>query len=177
MYYYHRAFCSSKSSCHTYSILSCTAFHVRIKCLVTRHGSLYITTTDSVNRYDASGALIKSLWPMSDGDDIPSDDIGGLAVKDKGTLTLSVGNMAHMVEHSSASSPTKFVQTLPAHPNSNPIHALLLSYDCSLLTVASPNAVVGHNLPLGAQTTLCKFRGVWRCAGFAFTRVFACSWA
>ena len=118
------------------------------------NGSLYIATTDSVNRYDASGTLVKSLWPLPDGDDIPSDDIGGLAVKDKGTLILSVGNTVYMVEHSSSpSSPTKIVQTLSAHPDSNPIHALSLSHDSTLLTVASPNAVVVHNLALGTQTT------------------------
>ncbi len=124
------------------------------------NGSLYVATSDSINRYDASGTLVKSLWPLPDGDDVPLDDIGGLTVKDKGTLILSVGNAVHMVEHSSsASSPTKIVQTLPAHPDSNPIHALSLSHDSTLLTVASPNAVVVHNLALGAQTTLRKLPG------------------
>jgi protein NEDD1 len=124
------------------------------------NGSLYVATTDSVNRYDASGTLVKSLWPLSDGDDIPLDEVGGLAVKDKGTLILSMGNAVHMVEHSSsASSPTKIVQTLPVHPDSNPIHALSLSHDSTLLTVASPNAVVVHNLALGTQTTLRKLPG------------------
>ena len=125
------------------------------------NGSLYVATTDSVNRYDASGTLIKSLWPLFDDyDDISSDDIGGLAVKDKGTLILSIGNTVHMVEHSSsASSPTKIVQTLPEHPDSNPIHALSLSHDSTLLTVASPNAVVVHNLALGTQTALRKLPG------------------
>ncbi|KAF8503702.1 hypothetical protein F5888DRAFT_1664297 [Russula emetica] len=124
------------------------------------NGSLYVATTDSVNRYDASGTLVKSLWPLSDGDDIPLDDIGGLAVKDKGTLILSMGNTVHMIEHSSsASSPTKIVQTLPEHPDSNPIHALSLSHDSTLLTVASPNAVIVHNLALGTQTTLRKLPG------------------
>lgn len=119
------------------------------------NGSLYVATIDSVTRYDASGTLIKSLWPLPDGDDIPSDDIGGLAVKDKGTLILSMGSAVHMVEHSSsASSPTKIVQTLPFHPDSDPIHALSLSHDSTLLTVASPGAVVVHNLALGTQTTL-----------------------
>jgi protein NEDD1 len=124
------------------------------------NGSLYVATTDSVNRYDASGTLVKSLWPLSDGDDIPLDDVGGLAVKDKGTLILSMGNTVHMVEHSSsASSPTKVVQTLPVHPDSSPIHALSLSHDSTLLTVASPNAVVVHNLALGTQTALRKLPG------------------
>jgi protein NEDD1 len=124
------------------------------------NGSLYIATKDSINRYDASGTLVKSLWPLPDGDDIPLDDIGGLTVKDKGTLILCTGNTVHMVEHSSsASSPTKIVQTLPGHPDSTPIHALSLSHDSTLLTVASPNAVVVHNLALGTQTTLCKLPG------------------
>jgi protein NEDD1 len=125
------------------------------------NGSLYVATTDTVNRYDASGALVKSLWPLSDGNDIPLDDIGGLVVKDKGTLILSMRNTVHIVEHSSsASSPTKIVQTLPVHPDdSNPIHALSLSHDCTLLTVASPDAVVVHNLALGAQTALRKLPG------------------
>jgi protein NEDD1 len=124
------------------------------------NGSLYVATTDSVNRYDASGTLVKSLWPLSDSDDIPLDDIGGLAVKDKGTLILSMENTVHMVEHSSsASSPTKIVQTLPVHPDSDPIHALSLSHDSTLLTVASPNAVVVHNLAIGTQTTLRKLPG------------------
>ena len=141
-------------------ILSGAALRVRIKYLVTRQRFLYVATTDSVNRYDASGTLIKSLWLLSDSDDIPLDDVGGLAVKDKGTLILSMGNMVHMVEHSSsASSPTKVVQALPVHPNSNPIHALSLCHVSTLLTVASPNAVVVHNLALGAQTMLRKLRG------------------
>jgi protein NEDD1 len=92
---------------------------------------------------------------LPDGSDIPSDNVGGLAVKDKGTLILSLGNAVHMVEHSSsASSPTKIVQTLPLHPDEDPIHALSLSHDSTLLTVASPGAVVVHNLALGTQTTL-----------------------
>ena len=119
------------------------------------NGSLYVATTDSVTRYDASGTLIKSLWPLPDGGDLPSENIGGLTVKDKGTLILSMGSAVHMVEHSSsASSPTKIVQTLPLHPDSDPIHALSLSHDSTLLTVASPGAVVVHNLALGTQTTL-----------------------
>lgn len=118
------------------------------------NGSLYVATTDSVIRYDASGTLVKSLWPLSDDDDIPLDDVSGLVVKDKGTVIISTGNTVHMVEHSSsASSQTKIVQTLPVHPDSHPIHALSLSHDSTLLTVASPNAVVVHNLALGAQTT------------------------
>jgi protein NEDD1 len=117
--------------------------------------SLYVATTDSVTRYDASGTLIKSLWPLPDGGDNPSENIGGLAVKDKGTLILSMGSAVHMVEHSSsASSPTKIVQTLSLHPDSDPIHALSLSHDSTLLTVASPGAVVVHNLALGTQTSL-----------------------
>ena len=124
------------------------------------NGSLYVATTDSINRYDASGTLVKSLWPLPDYDDVPLGAIGGLTVKDKGTLILSMGDTVHMVEHSSsASSPTKIVQTLPVHPDSNPIHALSLSHDCTLLTVASPDAVVVHNLALGAQTTLRKLPG------------------
>lgn len=125
------------------------------------NGSLYVATTDSINRYDASGTLVKSLWPLPDGnDDFPLDDIGGLSVKDKGTLILSMGNTVHMVEHSSsASSPTKIVQSLPAHPDSDPIHALSLSHDSTLLAVASLNAVIVHNLALGAQTTLRKLPG------------------
>ena len=119
------------------------------------NGSLYVATTDSVTRYDASGTLIKSLWPLPDSSDIPQDDIGSLAVKDKGTLILSIGNDVHIIEHSSsASSQTKIVQTLPAHPDPDPIHTLSLSHDCTLLTVASASAVVVHNLALGAQTTL-----------------------
>lgn len=124
------------------------------------NGSLYVATTDSVTRYDASGTLVKSLWPLSDCGDIPSGDISGLAVKDKGTIILSTGNAVHLVEHSSsASSPTKIVQTLPAHPDSDPVHALSLSHDNTLLTVASPSAVIVHNLALGTQTSLCGLPG------------------
>jgi protein NEDD1 len=98
--------------------------------------------------------LVKSLWPLPDLHS--GDDIGGLAVKDKGTLILSTGSAVHILEHSSSpSSSTKIVQTLPAHPDpAEPIHALSLSHDGTLLTVASPGAVVVHNLALGAQTTL-----------------------
>jgi len=121
------------------------------------NGSLYVATTDSVTRYDASGSLIKSLWPLPDSSNIPQDDIGSLAVKDKGTLILSMGSDVHIIEHSSsASSQTKIVQTLPAHPagDLDPIHTLSLSHDSTLLTVASSSAVVVHNLALGTQTTL-----------------------
>jgi protein NEDD1 len=119
------------------------------------NGSLYVATTDSVTRYDASGTLIKSLWPLPDSSDIPRDDIGSLAVKDKGTLILSMGSDVHIIEHSSsASSQTKVVQTLPAHPDPDPIHTLSLSHDSTLLTVASASAIIVHNLALGAQTTL-----------------------
>ena len=119
------------------------------------NGSLYVATTDSIIRYDASGAFIKSLWPFPDRAHIPLDDIGCLTAKDKGTLILSMGSAVHIVEHSSsASSQTKVVQTLPAHPDPDPVHALSLSHDSTLLTVASASAVVVHNLALGSQTTL-----------------------
>ncbi len=119
------------------------------------NGSLYVATTDSIIRYDASGTFIKSLWPFPDRAHIPLDDIGCLTVKDKGTLILSMGSAVHIVEHSSsASSQTKVVQTLPAHPDPDPVHALSLSHDSTLLTVASASAVVVHNLALGSQTTL-----------------------
>ncbi|KAI9460029.1 hypothetical protein F5148DRAFT_273117 [Russula earlei] len=48
----------------------------------------------------------------------------------------------------------RIVQTLPAHPDSDPVHALSLSHDGTLLTVASAGAVVVHNLALGTQTAL-----------------------
>ena len=118
--------------------------------------SLYIATTNSLARYDTSGALVKSLWPLSDDDSpIGHNRISGLALKDKGTLILSMGNSVHLVEHSSsASSSTKIVQTLPTHPNPDPILALSPSHDGTLLTVASQSAVVVHNLALGSQTAL-----------------------
>jgi hypothetical protein len=146
--------------------------------LVTGQRLFDVATTNSVTRYDASGTLIKFLWPLPDGDDIPSDDIGGLAVKDKGIL--SMGSVVHMVEHSSsASSPTKIVQTLPPHPDSDPIHALSLSHDSTLLTVASPGAVVVHNLALGTQTALRGLPGrvASRCARSTSTRACTCCWA
>jgi protein NEDD1 len=78
-----------------------------------------------------------------------------LAVKDKGTIILPMGGVVHIVEHSSsASSSTKIVQTLPLHPDLHPTHALSFSHDSTLLTVASPGAVVVHNLALGTQTAL-----------------------
>jgi protein NEDD1 len=118
------------------------------------NGSLYVATTGSITRYDTSGTFVKSLWPFPDSD-IPVDDIGDLAVKDKGTLILSMGSAVHILEHSSsANSSTKIVQTLPAHPDSDPIHSLSLSHDGTLLAVASVGAVIVHNLALGAQTAL-----------------------
>jgi protein NEDD1 len=115
--------------------------------------SLYVATTDTIARYDTSGTLVKTLWPLPDGD--AHSHISGLALKDKGTLILSMGNSVHLVEHSSSSSSsTKIVQTLPTHPNPDPVLALSLSHDGTLLTVASQSAVVVHNLALGAQTTL-----------------------
>lgn len=119
------------------------------------NGSLYVATEDSVTRYDASGTFIKSLWPLPDSGHIPLDDIGSLAVKDKGTLILSMGSAVHIIEHSSsASSQTKIVQTLPTHPEPDPVHALSLSHDSTLLIAASASAVVVHNLALSTQTTL-----------------------
>ena len=118
------------------------------------NGSLYVATTDSVTRYDTSGTLVKSLWPLPDSD-ATVDDIGDLAIKDKGTIILSMGSTVYIVEHSSsASSPTKIVQTLPVHPDSDPVHSLSLSHDGTLLAVASAGAVIVHNLALSAQTTL-----------------------
>ena len=120
------------------------------------NASLYVATTDSVARYDTSGTLVKTLWPLSDCDaSIDHNHISGLALKDKGTLIFSMGNSVHLVEHSSsASSSTKIVHTLPTHPDPDPILALSLSHDGTLLTVASRSAVVVHNLAIGAQTTL-----------------------
>jgi protein NEDD1 len=117
-------------------------------------GSLYVATTGSVTRFDTSGVLVKSLWPLPDSD-MPLDDIGDLAIKDKGTLILSAGNTVHVLEHSSStSSSTKIVQSLPIHPDSDPVHSLSLSHDGTLLAVSSPGAVIVHNLALGAQTAL-----------------------
>jgi protein NEDD1 len=98
---------------------------------------------------------------LSDDGDIPSDDdIGSLAVKDKGTLILSMGSAIHILEHSSsASSTTRIVQTLPAHPDSDPVHALSLSHDGMLLAAASAGAVIVHNLALGTQTALRRLPG------------------
>ena len=98
---------------------------------------------------------------MSDSGDIPSDDIGSLAVKDKDTLILSMRSAVHIVEHSSsASSTTRIAQTLPVHPDlEEPVHALSLSHDGTLLAVGSVGAVVVHNLALGTQTTLRKLPG------------------
>jgi protein NEDD1 len=119
------------------------------------NGSLYVATTHSVTRYDTSGSFVKSLWPLLPDSDTHVDDIGDIAIKDKGTLILSMGSNVHIVEHSSsAHSSTKIVQTLPTHPDSEPIHSLSLSHDSTLLTVASAGAVIVHNLALGAQTTL-----------------------
>ena len=123
-----RRYCSERGRRQKLVGLVCNVLR---RYLVTDNGSLYVATTNSVTRYDASGTLIKSLWLLPDGDDIPLDDIGGLAVKDKGIL--SMGSVVHMVEHSPASSPTKIVQTLPPHPDSDPIHALSLSHDSTLL--------------------------------------------
>ncbi|KAH9079276.1 WD40-repeat-containing domain protein [Lactarius deliciosus] len=120
------------------------------------NASLYVATTDSLARYDSFGTLVKSLWPLSDSD-APTDHnrISGLVLKDKGTLILSMGSSVHLVEHSSsASSSTKIVQTLPTHLDPDPILALSLSHDGTLLTVASKSAVVVHNLALGVQTAL-----------------------
>jgi len=57
-------------------------------------------------------------------------------IKDKGTIILSMGSAVHVVEHSSlASSTTRIVQTLRAHPDADPVHALSLSHDSTLLAV------------------------------------------
>jgi len=94
------------------------------------NGSLHVATKDSVTRYDASGTFIKSLWTLPDSGDIPLDDIGSLAVKDKGTLILCMGSAVHIIEYSSStSSQTKIVQTPPTHPEPDPVHALSLSHD------------------------------------------------
>ncbi|KAH9005007.1 hypothetical protein EDB86DRAFT_1697447 [Lactarius hatsudake] len=138
------------------------------------NASLYVATTDSLARYDPFGTLVKSLWPLSDSD-APTDHnrISGLVLKDKGTLILSMGSSVHLVEHSSsASSSTKIVQTLPTHPDPDPILALSLSHDGTLLTVASKCAVVVHNLALGVQTALRGLPGpVGVCAFHIHSRV------
>ncbi|KAH9043379.1 WD40-repeat-containing domain protein [Lactarius pseudohatsudake] len=120
------------------------------------NASLYVATTDSLARYDPFGTLVKSLWPLPDSEaPIDHNRISGLALKDKGTLILSMGSSVHLIEHSSStSSSTKIVQTLPTHPDPDPILALSLSHDGTLLTVASKSAVVVHNLALGIQTAL-----------------------
>ncbi|KAH9060004.1 WD40-repeat-containing domain protein [Lactarius vividus] len=120
------------------------------------NASLYVATTDSLARYDPFGTLVKSLWPLPDRDTpVDYDPISGLALKDKGTLILSMASSVHLVEHSSsASSSTKIVQTLPTHPDPDPILSLSLSHDGTLLAVASKSAVVVHNLALGVQTAL-----------------------
>ncbi|KAI9446592.1 hypothetical protein H4582DRAFT_1906781, partial [Lactarius indigo] len=71
------------------------------------NASLYVATTDSLARYDTFGTLVKSLWPLPDSDaPIDHDCISGLALKDKGTLILSMGNSVHLIEHSSSASST-----------------------------------------------------------------------
>src|SRR6266404_415117 len=136
--------------------------------------SLYVATTHSITRYDTSGSLVKSLWPLAGSDaPIDHDHITGLALKDKGTLILAMARSVHLLEHSSSASlSTKIVQTLPTHPDPDPILALSPSHDGTLLTVASQSAVIVHNLALGTQTMLRGLPGpVAVCAFHVHSRV------
>ncbi|KAI0273483.1 WD40-repeat-containing domain protein [Gloeopeniophorella convolvens] len=137
------------------------------------NASLYLATSDSITRYDASGTLVKSVWPPADSP-APVDAIDSLAVKDKGSLIVSMGSAVHIVEHSSLpSSCAKIAQTLPPHPDAvHPVHALSLSHDSTLLAAASAGAAVVHNLALGVQTPLRGLPGpVAVCTFHAHSRV------
>lgn len=113
--------------------------------------SLYIASAHSIARYDASGTLVKMVY-----DDPQCEDIRAIVVaKDKGTIIFAAGAGVHFLEHSaSAASSSRIVHSLSPHPDSEPILSLSLSNDNTLLAVASPYAVLVHNLSLGSQTIL-----------------------
>ena len=113
--------------------------------------SLYIASAHSIARYDASGTFVKTVY-----DDPECEDIHAIVVaKDKGTIIFAAGTGVHFLEHSaSAASTSRIVHSLPPHPDSEPIISLSLSNDNTLLAVASPYAVLIHNLSLGSQTFL-----------------------
>ncbi|VDB82901.1 unnamed protein product [Peniophora sp. CBMAI 1063] len=113
--------------------------------------SLYLASAHSIARYDASGAFVKTVY-----DEPECEDIRAIVVsKDKGTIIFAAGTGVHFLEHSaSAASTSRIVHSLPPHPDSEPIIALSLSNDNTLLAVSSPYAVIVHNLSLGSQTLL-----------------------
>ncbi|KZV71625.1 WD40 repeat-like protein, partial [Peniophora sp. CONT] len=113
--------------------------------------SLYLASAHSIARYDAAGTLVKTVH-----DDPQCEDIRTIVVaKDKGTIIFAAGTSVHFLEHSaSAASTSRIVHSLSPHPDSEPINALSLSNDNTLLAVASPYAVLVHNLSLGSQTML-----------------------
>ena len=141
-------------------------------------GHITVTEHSALRRAPAMIRLARSpnsCGHLPDGGDIPSENIGGLTVKDKGPLILSMGSAVH-IEHSDEDRTN--IARKRVNPDSDPIHALSLSHDSTLLTVASPGAVVLPNLALGAQTTLRGLpgRGASRCARSTSTRWCACSW-
>lgn len=113
--------------------------------------SLYLAFPYFINRYDAFGSLMKTVYSQDDSE----SPISSLIIKDKGSLIFATGNLVHILEHSaSQTSSSKIVHTLPPHPDPNPVTALSLSNDGTVLVAASATAVVTHNLSLNIHTTL-----------------------
>jgi protein NEDD1 len=114
--------------------------------------SLYLAFAHSINRYDAAGTFIKTVYNGHESERI----IRAIIAKDKGTLIFAAGGVVHVLEHSaSPSSTSKIVRSLLPQPDPNAtVIALTLSNDSTLLAVASQRAVLIHNLSLGAHTVL-----------------------
>ncbi|KAI0062191.1 WD40 repeat-like protein [Artomyces pyxidatus] len=116
--------------------------------------SLYMASSHAISRYDTFGNLIKTVYEASE-QNSPSQSIGTLITKDRGTLIFSRGSDVHILEHSaSLTSSSKVVQTLLSHPDSQPVIALSLSNDGTLLAAASAGTVLIHNLSLNSHTAL-----------------------
>lgn len=113
--------------------------------------SLYLAFASFINRYDAFGYLMKTVYSLDDND----STITSLIVKDKGSIIFATESLVHILEHSSSqTSSSKIVQTLSPHPDSSAVTSLSLSSDGTLLVAASATTIVTHNLSLGSHTTL-----------------------
>ncbi|KAF9449596.1 YVTN repeat-like/Quino protein amine dehydrogenase [Macrolepiota fuliginosa MF-IS2] len=107
--------------------------------------ALYLSSAQTISRYDLSSNQLKSLYTLEEGHIIRC-----LLAKDKSSIVFSAGDKAHVLE---CSGPTaKVVRTFGSHKRD--ILSLSLSNDSTLLACGLPDGVYVHNLTTGSHTVL-----------------------
>lgn len=111
------------------------------------NSSLFVASSRTIQRYDATSDTIRSLYTSSE-----EEPIAHLVAKDKGsTLIFNQSHRIHVLEYGSPNKP-KISQTFESHKA--PITSLSFSNDFTLLASTSAGAAHVHNFSMGSHTVL-----------------------